>query len=212
VFDAAGAGGSGLVFAVSSSTLTGRRGTSCPAPIAAGRTSSGPRGQLELEGVRLRLAKELPPGFKLPGRQGGEQVISGPVVQSAFGDAAGGCSGVRARGFPSAARAPGGRVREPELGASRKRSGQSAHWVDADAGGDENGFGRRRGVEDLRRRLPEGMTVETAVDAEGFCQTAGAIEAAGERGERAEGAEEDAGREYRAGSATTLRRCGGCRS
>jgi hypothetical protein len=63
---------------------------------------------------------------------------------------------------------------------------------DADAGGDENGFGRRRGVEDLQRRLPKGMTVETAVDAEGFCQTAGTVEAARERGERAEGAEEDA--------------------
>jgi hypothetical protein len=38
----------------------------------------GPRGQLELEGVRLRLAKELPPGFKLPGRQVvSEQVIYG---------------------------------------------------------------------------------------------------------------------------------------
>lgn len=63
---------------------------------------------------------------------------------------------------------------------------------DADAGGDENGFGRRRGVEDLQGRLPEGMTVETAVDAEHFRETAGAVEAARERGERTEGAEENA--------------------
>ncbi len=63
---------------------------------------------------------------------------------------------------------------------------------DTDAGRDEDRLWRGRGVEDLQGHLPEGMTVEAAVDAEGFCQAAGAVEAAGERGERAESAEQDA--------------------
>jgi hypothetical protein len=57
--------------------IDGATGNVLQTPISLGN-KRGPRGQLELEGVRLRLAKELPPGFKLPGRQlVSEQVIYG---------------------------------------------------------------------------------------------------------------------------------------
>jgi hypothetical protein len=57
--------------------IDGATGNVLQTPISVGN-KRGPRGQLELEGVRLRLAKELPPGFKLPGRQSvSEQVIYG---------------------------------------------------------------------------------------------------------------------------------------
>jgi hypothetical protein len=57
--------------------IDGATGNVLQTPISVGN-KRGPRGQLELEGVRLRLAKELPPGFKLPGRQNvSEQVIYG---------------------------------------------------------------------------------------------------------------------------------------
>ena len=57
--------------------IDGATGNVLQTPISVGN-KRGPRGQLELEGVRLRLAKELPPGFKLPGRQVvSEQVIYG---------------------------------------------------------------------------------------------------------------------------------------
>lgn len=57
--------------------IDGATGNVLQTPISVGN-KRGPRGQLELEGVRLRLAKELPTGFKLPGRQNvSEQVIYG---------------------------------------------------------------------------------------------------------------------------------------
>lgn len=57
--------------------IDGATGNVLQTPISVGN-KRGPRGQLELEGVRLRLAKELPSGFKLPGRQNvSEQVIYG---------------------------------------------------------------------------------------------------------------------------------------
>jgi hypothetical protein len=57
--------------------IDGATGNVLQTPISVGN-KRGPRGQLELEGVRLRLAKELPTGFKLPGRQTvSEQVIYG---------------------------------------------------------------------------------------------------------------------------------------